>query len=566
VLYRQALTQAEVANVINGIYLPVITLTTLGTPVDSTEPTAWSDGNAPHSGADYIIPNAGNVRGEGGTTTFPGNKLTVEAGGKYQVRSLKSSSQVGTVDRLVLEGGTDFSGDVALLAAGTGSDETNVLDGNLINSGATRLVTYGGTINRSLEIFSNVSGTGQLRAGGGATVTIDNAANTFAGTWQVDAGSTLQFNSAEAIGAADIEVLEGGTLKVSESGTIETTLTVADASATSVDMGGNGWVVSNLVFGGSSVADGLYSATELNALGTHAVFTGLGTLRIGARNPEEPVAHWKLDEGTGSAVSDSSGSGHTGSILNGATWGSDASRSSYVSFDGTDDRISTPFTYALSSSDNFTWTWWAKKAPTTHANSIMVGNRYGAGEAESFEFIKFMPSQAQFSNTDDTGNIETYNYTDLPDNEWHHYAMVKTGTSYQWYVDGIAEGAPVSFTYSETDRIPFLIGGDDDNKPNEHFEGSIDDVVLYDQSLSSAQLNYVKNGIYFDFPANNEPPMMQAELVDGAFSFSWSAGSFKLQYRTNLTEGAWTDYDGGGASPVTVAPTNTSSFFRLIEQ
>jgi len=216
------------------------------------------------------------------------------------------------------------------------------------------------------------------------------------------------------------------------------------------------------------------------------------------------VAHWPLDEGTGTVATDVTGHGFDGDLLNGATWGSDAERGTYAVFDGNDDRISTPFKYALADTNNFTWTWWAKKAPTTHANSIMVGNRYGGSGTENLEFIKFMPPKASFANTDSAGNIEDYNYADLPSDEWHHYAMVKSGTSYQWYVDGVAEGSPVTINYNETSLIPFLIGGDGDGKPNEHFEGCIDDVVLYYEALTPEEVGYVKNGFYPYAPLVNE--------------------------------------------------------------
>ncbi|MFK7911976.1 MAG: DUF5060 domain-containing protein [Akkermansiaceae bacterium] len=233
-----------------------------------------------------------------------------------------------------------------------------------------------------------------------------------------------------------------------------------------------------------------------------------------------PIAHWKLDKGTGTVAVDSSGNGYAGGILNGATWGSDATRSSYVSFDGTDDRISTAFSYSLSSSNNFTWAWWAKQAPGNSTGGIMLGNRYPEGApGENYEFIKLMAHEAQFANTDAAGSIEKYDYVNLPASEWHHYALVKTGTSHQWYVDGVAQGNPVTINYNESSAIPFLIGGDDDGtgKPNEHFEGSIDDVVLYNRALAPAEVANVINGIY------TPPVTMSGELKTWhKLSLSWA--------------------------------------------
>jgi len=580
VLYREALTSTQINGVINGDYLPIITMVQLGGTYYWNEGAAWSDGQPAHGGFEYIIPDTGQLRSEDGTSTFPGTSLTVEAGARLQVRSVEGDGELTTIDRLILEGGA--AGNYADLTAGTGSDLNNVLDGKITNSGHSRLLSFhaysGGVISRSLKVLSVIEGSGVIQAAegsegyGGENVIIDNAANTFSGTWEVGTASTLIFNNAEAIGTSDIKVLDTGKLQISGSWNAGATLTVADTATTQVDLGIYTWIVSDLILGGTSVGDGLYTAADLNALGD-AVFTGAGTLRVGERSPDEPIAHWKLDEGSGTVATDSSGSGYTGAIINGATWGSDATRDSYVSFDGSNDRITTPFTYALSSSDNFTWAWWANNArpatDTTQKNSIMVGNRYPEyGTNERYEFIKLTPTKAAFANTDDSGTIEDSDYADVPQGGWHHYAMVKTGTSYQWYVDGVAQGAPVTINYDEPSPIPFLIGGDDDGsgtKVNEHFQGFIDDVVLYDRSLEASEVLNVRDGIYFGVEPNI-PPVLELGMSGGDMSFSWSNGVFKLQFRTNLTEGAWEDYPGGSSGSVIVVPTNPASFFRLIEQ
>jgi hypothetical protein len=238
-----------------------------------------------------------------------------------------------------------------------------------------------------------------------------------------------------------------------------------------------------------------------------------------------PAAHWPLDEGSGTSAVDTSGRGFNGTLQNGASWGSDATRDSYVTLDGNDDRISTLFTYALSSTDDFTWAWWANQQSTGTADNgaIMVGNRYpqpGAG-GDTFEFIKLTPTHGQFSATSDVAQIERYEYGALAQGTWHHYAMVKSGPSYQWYVDGIPQGVPVTMSYHQTAPLPFFIGGDDNGtgKPNEHFEGFIDDVVLYQKALSEEEIEQVRNGIYG--PATPVAPVI--ELLAGWDT--WSNGT-----------------------------------------
>jgi len=227
----------------------------------------------------------------------------------------------------------------------------------------------------------------------------------------------------------------------------------------------------------------------------------------------------------------------------------------------------------LSASDNFTWAWWANNArpatDTTQKNSIMVGNRYPeSGENEKYEFIKLTPTKAAFANTDDAGTIEDSDYADVPQGGWHHYAMVKSGTSYQWFVDGVAQGAPVTINYNETAPIPFLIGGDDDGsgtKVNEHFQGFIDDVVLYDRALDATEVLNVRNGIYFGTEPSI-PPVLEYGMSSGDMVFDWTGTGFKVQSRTNLMEGIWVDVPGGDTPPVTNSTTEGEAFFRLIEQ
>ena len=124
-----------------------------------------------------------------------------------------------------------------------------------------------------------------------------------------------------------------------------------------------------------------------------------------------------------------------------------------------------------------------------------------------------------------------------------------------------------SITKFADDLFPFFIGGDPNtDSASEHFNGFIDDVVLYGSALTEGDIVAVMNGL--DIGGTIEPPVLEfiPPTGGGSLAFSWTNGTFKLQFRTNLIEGAWKDYPAGNTSPVTVAPTNTGAFFRLIEQ
>ncbi|MDF7823487.1 BNR-4 repeat-containing protein [Pontiellaceae bacterium B12227] len=321
----------------------IVTMDVLGSPQTWSTPTVWDNDQVPAAGFDYFVPDTGNLKSPDGNSTFDGDTLTVEGGGKFQFRAKYELGEATTVYNLSATGGT--SGKSVNLAAGTGNNTVNHLDGTLENDGFTKLSGYGnGDGPRNIRISSVISGDGTLHSTGTSayphTCTIVNANNTFAGVWESNIG-TLVFPTGSAVGSADITVLDQGKLLISNDWISYGTLTVADSATAEVDLGFYDWTVSNLVFGASAIAEGTYTAAELNALGANAVFAGTGTIRIGEPLPPpvyEIIAGWDVwDSGatpsasvldpnvTASAVTTSEGSAwHTaderGASIDGS-WG-----------------------------------------------------------------------------------------------------------------------------------------------------------------------------------------------------------------------------------------------------
>ncbi|WP_411845034.1 hypothetical protein AAFN60_14195 [Roseibacillus persicicus] len=286
-----------------NVFIPDITLIDLGGPVEGTDASSWSDSLPAHAGANYVVPGSGNLRGETGSSIFPGYSITVEAGGRFQIRAKDLDGEVTTVERLILNGGNSYSaGGFAEVTAGTGSDLANVLDGTLMNSGYTRLTTFGNAggnaISRSLTVQSLVSGTGRIQVrentgSGLTTATMTNAGNTFAGDWEVESGSHLLFASAGAVGAGAIEVKAGGKVEIVGDWTSTENLTVSDASGTAVVVGSNDWTVAELFLGEESLPAGVYTVAELNVLSANAVFSGNGSITV-TDGPTTALGLWRL--------------------------------------------------------------------------------------------------------------------------------------------------------------------------------------------------------------------------------------------------------------------------------
>lgn len=153
--------------------------TTAGTSwatVGSSPNFTWSDQVAAHSGADYIVGANLLVRAPNtGSSTFPGDSLTLQ--GQF---NLASSGSTVTVSRLTLSNGSVIANAV--------NNSTQTLAGSLsVESGAAFIKgsgNTGATDNRNIVLTTLVSGAAEIRFLRRGTFTLNNAANTFSGTWR----------------------------------------------------------------------------------------------------------------------------------------------------------------------------------------------------------------------------------------------------------------------------------------------------------------------------------------------------------------------------------------------
>lgn len=88
-------------------------------------------------------------------------------------------------------------------------------------------------------------------------------------------------------------------------------------------------------------------------------------------------------------------------------------------------------------------------------------------------------------------------------------------------------------------------------------------------TLRATSQGGVNPNSYLLVPVPVAPPTLQASYAAGVLTLNWTDAAFHLQAQTNAPgaglSGAWSDYPGGNASPVTVPvnAANGSVFFRL---
>jgi hypothetical protein len=201
------------------------------------------------------------------------------------------------------------------------------------------------------------------------------------------------------------------------------------------------------------------------------------------------VSHWKFDEGSGTIAYDSAGS-NDGTIY-GAQWTA-GQIDGALDFDGVDDYVdvgdppdgsldfgtSTDFSISL---------WFNTSGPKVGFFVCKRAKGYYAGydfyiESDGKVFARI----ADGSSISDARTTEGFN-----DGLWHHaVAVYDRDGQITIYVDNVSKATSVSIAgMGNIDNSqPFTIGDRNDPGWHAYFDGSIDDVRIYDRALSAGEV------------------------------------------------------------------------------
>ena len=230
-------------------------------------------------------------------------------------------------------------------------------------------------------------------------------------------------------------------------------------------------------------ADGLRAARRSIGWSTsHSVHWNIG-FRCARTREAGLLHHWKLDGGSSQAT-DSKG-GYHGKIVGTKTATGVLGKAR--DFNGTSDRIETPFTPQWQSTDSFTAAAWIR---TTTASTDMVVFGFEATKKGSVWLQFSKVGEVRFRVQDDGfKEAKAKSTAKLLDGNWHHLVGVRDGAGKELllYVDGKLEHGtidPTGSVINAASKLKALIGASNHNgTADNHFNGSIDDVRVYNRAL-----------------------------------------------------------------------------------
>ena len=127
-----------------------------------------------------------------------------------------------------------------------------------------------------------------------------------------------------------------------------------------------------------------------------------------------------------------------------------------------------------------------------------------------------------------------YSSTAIPNDEWHHVAVVYDGAKLDMYIDGVLDNSGSKTAPINTNES-FYIAAAGKNNPTQFFRGNIDEVRVWDTNLTPAQLRFIMNQEIRDndtFVAGKIMPTTISKNDVAAIPWSQLAGYYPMSVYT----------------------------------
>ena len=214
--------------------------------------------------------------------------------------------------------------------------------------------------------------------------------------------------------------------------------------------------------------------------------------------PPPPVSHWMFDEGKGSKAHDFAGNNH--GTIHGATW-TTGQVGGALSFDGLDDYVDIPYDSSLdiNASQGITLSVWIKL--NSYPDSTNQGPIFGLFDSTGQGTKNYLAiAKSIYGNViawdqwpPSYGGITSIKpYLDT----WYHVAVVEDSTHKAIYINGDLDVSDNIFEqYEGNPPDTIRIGSRADAWAPFYFDGSIDEVIVYDEALSGQEIELLYNNI-----------------------------------------------------------------------
>ncbi len=209
------------------------------------------------------------------------------------------------------------------------------------------------------------------------------------------------------------------------------------------------------------------------------------TVNAASTPPSGLVAHYRLNETSGTVASDAAGS-YSGTLRNGAAW-APGRYAGGVSFDGINDYISLPAINA--SGSGFTVAMWVRTSSFRPSDQQFLSKATGTSEQQHDWMLGLSSGRRlrfRLKSNGVTTTLTAYS-GDLPQDTWYHATATYDGTRMRLYVNGVEVGSTSkSGAVAMNANVPVNLGRNPDGA--RYMNGVLDDVRIYNRALTPAEI------------------------------------------------------------------------------
>ena len=208
------------------------------------------------------------------------------------------------------------------------------------------------------------------------------------------------------------------------------------------------------------------------------------------------VGYWKFSEGNGTVAYDTSNNGvipNNGTLTNfdfnaNDGW-VDGKYGSGLQFDGLNDyvEIADSDLWFFGSGDLAMSAWIKPNTFSFYTPIIYQGETVGNMNISSLE--QTPDKKIRWLIRTDVSVLDITTTSTTPEGQWHHIVAVRNGSSFKIYINAVEGASGTSSTALNNLNYPLFIGGRVNLGSTYRFNGIIDEVMVYNRSLTSAEIN-----------------------------------------------------------------------------
>jgi hypothetical protein len=230
------------------------------------------------------------------------------------------------------------------------------------------------------------------------------------------------------------------------------------------------------------------TAVARDAAGNSTTSTAAGVTVANAGARPGLVAAYGFEAGAGTSAADASGNGNTGAI-SGAAWTAAGRNGKGLSFDGVDDLVTIADSASLDLTTGMTLEAWLKPdAPVSAWQTALIKEAPGF-----FSYALYATGSGPTPNGW-WGGTSVYgpDSSPLAPGVWTHVAVTSDGAAMRLYLNGALAGSAGVTGPLAPSAGALRIGGNTVWQ-DEYFDGTIDDVRVYDRALTASEVGADRN-------------------------------------------------------------------------